>query len=124
MMTQIAQNYATPFRIERIQQYINYGDYYIGMARQLCLVAEQYSTTKTERIFMAYVEVVRSLEILAAMYSTKSHKPGDLSAKKRLLYKAFTSVISELEIQQTCFPDEGIQRDLLNGKALAEEFNS
>lgn len=122
-MTQIAQNYATPFRIERIQQYINYTDYYTGMAEQLCLVAEHYSTKKTEGIFMDYVEVVRSLESLAAMYTIKTHKPGDLSATKRRLYKAFTSLISDLETHHVNFPDDSIRRDILNGKALAEEFN-
>lgn len=122
-MTQIAQNYAQQFAVARIQPNINHADYYMSMAKQLFDVAENYNKKNTEDIFMGYVEVIRAIEYLAAMYGNKANKPGEFSVAKHVVFQEFGYLLNDLQNHFESYPDEIIKRDIANGKALAKEFN-
>lgn len=122
-MTQIAQNYAHQFAIDRIQPNINHADYYMSMAKQLFDVAENYNKKNTEDIFMGYVEVIRFIEMLAAMYGNKASKPADLNMAKHVVFQSFGYLLNDLQNHFESYPDEITKRDILNGKALATGFN-
>lgn len=122
-MPQIAENYANQFIVNRIQQNINYSDYYRSIAKQLFDVAENYNAKHTKDIYMGYVSVIRGLERLAVMYENKSTKIGEFSIAKHVIFQEYSYLINDLENHFESYPDEIIKRDIANGKMLASGFN-